>query len=120
GSSTLGANGGQAGVYGALGVPTAGNTPGARDGAASWTGIDGHFWLFGGQGYDATGTLGYLNDLWEFDPSNSQWTWISGSDTAGSHGGQPGVYGALGQPAAGNTPGSRNDAATWTDSDGNL
>jgi N-acetylneuraminic acid mutarotase len=120
GSSTLGATGGQPGLYGTLGVPAVGNTPGGRDGAASWTGSNGQFWLFGGRGYDANGTLGYLNDLWEFNPSNNEWTWISGSDTAGGHGGQPGVYGALGQPAAGNTPGSRNGAATWTDSSGNL
>jgi N-acetylneuraminic acid mutarotase len=120
GSSTLGANGGQSGVYGALGVPAAGNAPGGRAGAASWISADGQFWLFGGQGYDANGTMGYLNDLWEFNPSNSAWTWVSGSDTAGGHGGQPGVYGTLGQAAAGNTPGSRNGAATWTDTDGNL
>jgi N-acetylneuraminic acid mutarotase len=120
GSSTLGVTGGQPGLYGTLGVPAAGNTPGGRNGAASWTGSNGQFWLFGGRGYDANGTLGYLNDLWEFNPASSQWTWMSGSDTAGGHGGQPGVYGTLGQPAAGNTPGSRNGAATWTDGSGNL
>lgn len=120
GRSTLGVNGGQSGLYGTLGVVAAGNTPGGRDGAASWTGSDGHFWLFGGQGYDANGTLGYLNDLWEFDPSDNEWVWVSGSNAVGGHGGQPGVYGTLGQPAAGNTPGSRNGAATWTDTDGNL
>jgi len=120
GSSTLGASGGQPGLYGTLGVPPAGNTPGGRDGAASWTGNTGQLWLLGGRGYDVNGTLGYLNDLWEFNPSNNEWTWVSGSNTVGGHGGQPGVYGTLGQPAAGNTPGSRNGAATWIDSSGNL
>jgi hypothetical protein len=28
----------------------------------------GNFWLFGGLGMDSTGTLGYLNDLWKFEP----------------------------------------------------
>jgi N-acetylneuraminic acid mutarotase len=120
GSSALGNNGGQAGVYGALGTPAAGNTPGGRNGAASWTDNSGHLWLFGGWGYDANGNSGYLNDLWEFNPATSEWVWMSGSSTVGSHGGQPGVYGALGAPAAGNTPGGRNGSASWTDSSGNL
>jgi N-acetylneuraminic acid mutarotase len=120
GSSTVGSNGGQSGVYGVLGTPAAGNAPGGRYGAANWTGSDGHFWLFGGYGYDAAGNFGYLNDLWEFNPSTGEWAWMSGSDTVGGHGGQPGVYGTLGTPAAGNTPGSRNFAACWTDGAGNL
>jgi N-acetylneuraminic acid mutarotase len=120
GSSALGNNGGQAGVYGALGTPAAGNAPGGRYAAANWTDSSGNLWLFGGWGYDANGTSGYLNDLWEFNPATSEWVWMSGSNTVGSHGGQPGVYGALGVPAAGNTPGGRNAAASWTDNSGNL
>jgi N-acetylneuraminic acid mutarotase len=60
---------GQSGVYGALGTPAAGNMPGARDGSVSWTDASGNLWLFGGNGYDSTGTLGSLNDLWEYLPS---------------------------------------------------
>jgi N-acetylneuraminic acid mutarotase/LysM repeat protein len=111
---------GQSGMYGTLRTPDAGNIPGGRYGAANWTDNSGNFWLFGGQGYDANGAVGYLNDLWEFNPSTSEWAWMSGSDTVGGHGGQPGVYGTLGTPAPQNTPGSRNFAATWTDSNGNL
>jgi N-acetylneuraminic acid mutarotase len=102
----------QAGVYGTLGTPAAGNLPGGRAGASSWTDSSGNFWLFGGNG----GTSGYLNDLWEFNPSTNEWTWMSGSST----GNQPGVYGTLGTPAAGNVPGSRFYASSWTDSSGNL
>jgi len=120
GSSTLGSNGGQPGVYGVLRTPAADNAPGSRYGAANWTDGSGHFWLFGGYGYDVDGNFGYLNDLWEFDPAAGEWTWISGSNTVGGHGGQPGAYGTLGTPAAGNTPGSRNFAAGWSDSGGNL
>jgi N-acetylneuraminic acid mutarotase len=120
GSNTLGTNGGQSGIYGTLGTPAVGNTPGARNGAANWTDSSGNFWLFGGYGYDANDALGYLNDLWEFNPSLDQWVWMSGSNKVGSHGGQPGVYGTLATPNAANTPGSRNSAATWTDKDGNL
>jgi N-acetylneuraminic acid mutarotase len=59
---------GQTGVYGTLGTPAAGNMPGARDGSVSWTDASGNLWLFGGNGYDSTGTLGGLNDVWEFSP----------------------------------------------------
>lgn len=120
GSSTVGSNGGRSGVYGVLRTPAAGNVPGSRYGAANWTDSSGHFWLFGGYGYDVNGSFGYLNDVWEFDPATSEWTWMSGSNTVGGHGGQPGVYGTKGTPAAGNTPGSRNFAASWADNSGNL
>jgi len=47
------------------------------------------------------------------------WTWKGGSSTVGSNGAQPGVYGTLGTPAAGNIPGGREEASSWTDSSGN-
>jgi N-acetylneuraminic acid mutarotase len=124
---------GQAGVYGTLGTPAAANIPSARQGAMSWTDSSGHLWLFGGEGPEASGTWGNggvghsnngnwgeLNDLWEFDPSSNEWTWMGGSSTAGSNGGQPGAYGTLGTAAAGNIPGSREDATTWADNSGNI
>jgi Chitobiase/beta-hexosaminidase C-terminal domain len=48
-----------------LGTPAASNFPGSRYNAASWMDSEGNFWLFGGQGYDGSGTLGVLNDLWK-------------------------------------------------------
>jgi N-acetylneuraminic acid mutarotase len=107
-------------VYGTLGIPAAGNNPGSRTGASTWTDADGNRWLFGGFGFDATGARGYLNDLWEFKHSLKQWVWMGGSSTIGSNGGQLGVYGALGTPAAGNMPGSRTGASSWTDRSGHL
>jgi len=117
GSSTVPAfGGGQPGVYGTLGTPAAGNVPGGRIEAVSWTDGEGHLWLFGGEGYDSTGMYSYLNDLWEFDPATSEWTWMGGSNI----GQQTGVYGTLGTPAAGNIPGARYGAVSWTDSNGRL
>jgi N-acetylneuraminic acid mutarotase len=116
GSST----GNQPGVYGTLGVPAAGNIPGGRGNNSNWIDSSGNFWLFGGDGYGADGAFGFLNDLWEFNPSKSQWTWMGGSSTVGSNGSQPGVYGILGAPAAGNIPGGRGSNSTWTDSSGNF
>ncbi|MGA3264045.1 MAG: chitobiase/beta-hexosaminidase C-terminal domain-containing protein [Terracidiphilus sp.] len=114
GSSTVN----QSGVYGTLGTPAAGNIPGGRDSASSWVDSSGNLWLFGGEGYDATGSYGVLNDLWEF--SSSKWTWLGGSSTVGIDGGQSGVYGTLRTPAAGNVPGSRFTASIWVDRSGNL
>ena len=113
---------GNPGVYGTLGTPAAANTPGSRFAMRSltWTDSTGHLWLLGGEGFDASGDHSELNDLWEFNPSTKQWAWMGGSSTVGSNGGQPGVYGALGTPAAGNIPGGRASAASWTDHSGNL
>jgi len=60
--------GDQAGVYGTQGTAASGNIPGARYSAASWTDPSGNFWLFGGNGNDSSGALGYLNDLWKYAP----------------------------------------------------
>jgi N-acetylneuraminic acid mutarotase len=112
GSSTVN----QHGVYGTLGTPAAGNVPGGREGAVSWTDSSGHFWLFGGLGYDANKVTGNLNDLWEYDPATKKWTWMGGSSTAD----QPGVYGNKGVPNAKNSLGSHVLAAQWTDSSGHF
>ena len=74
----------QAGLYGIAANPTVWpyviDFPGSRYGAGYWTltftnqlpaGDNGvEFWIFGGQGYDSTGSNpnGYLNDLWRYLP----------------------------------------------------
>ena len=121
--------GGVAGVYGTLGVAAAGNTPGSRALPVSWTDSSSNLWLFGGSGYDSTGTCGVLasegtcgalNDLWKFDTSSKEWIWMSGASSVGSQGGASGIYGTLGVAAAGNVPGGRSGAVSWIDSNGNL
>jgi hypothetical protein len=107
----------QSGVYGTLGTPAAGNIPGSRLYASTWTDSSGHLWLFGGEGNDTNGNTGYLNDLWEFYPSTNQWAWMGGSDTVNQSVFCNGLYGT---PVAGNMPGSRVSAASWTDSSGHL
>ena len=109
----------QTGAYGTMGVGHPENTPGARAGAVSWTDPSGGLWLFGGRGLDGYGGSGYLNDLWRYQPVTpqiGQWTWMTGADIKD----QPGVYGTLSVPAAGNTPGAREFAVSWTDPAGNL
>ena len=104
------------GVYGTQGVPAATNVPGARNSAVSWTDSSGNLWLFSGAGFDSSGALGFLNDLWEFNPSNETWTWVNGSNTKGASG----SYGTLGVPSATNVPGSRETSTAWIDGNSNL
>lgn len=125
GSSTAGTNSsalygvyGQQGVYGALGTPSASNVPGGRANGVSWTDASGDLWLFGGFAFDSAGTFGYMNDLWKFNPSNKQWTWVSGSNTV--QGAQSAIYGTQGMAGPGNVPLGLAEATGWTDSAGNL
>ncbi len=108
--------GGASGVYGTEGSAAPGNMPGARDGAVTWVDHNGDFWLFGGNGYDAAGTSGNLNDLWMYSPSTKEWTWEGGSNTVNASG----VYGSEGAAAATNMPGARASAVSWVDHNGNL
>src|SRR6185369_1848412 len=103
GSRTVGPGGGQAGVYGSLGTPAASNAPSGRSQAVGWIDRSGDLWLFGGKGLDAAGTPGYLNDLWEFNPSTRQWTWMGGGRTVSCNEcGNAGVYGTRGEADATN------------------
>jgi len=108
-----------AGVYGTQGTPATGNLPGGREEATTWTDSNGNFWLFGGYGVDSAGTIGSLKDLWEFDTTTKEWTWMGGSNTAQNTLGG-GVYGTLGIPSATNLPNARVNAASWSGSNGNL
>ena len=120
GSSTVNNSVGQPGIYGALGTPATGNAPGGRANSAGWTDAKGNLWLFGGQGVDSRATTGDLNDLWVFDTSTSEWTWVGGGSKSGAYGALPGVYGTWMTPAVGNNPGGRYSATNWTDSNGNF
>ena len=71
----------QAGTYGTKGTAIPLNVPGARGTAVSWIYSSGRLWLFGGIGSDSAGNSGGLNDLWKFDPTDLEWTWVSGSGT---------------------------------------
>jgi N-acetylneuraminic acid mutarotase len=103
-------------VYGNLGVAAVGNVPGARERAVSWTDRNGNLWLFAGDGFDTNGSSGSFNDLWEFNPINKEWTWVSGGNTLNAKG----VYGNAGVAVSGNVPGSRVNAVSWADGNGNL
>jgi hypothetical protein len=101
----------QTGVY--TGVPGT-LSPGARVNPTSWSDGSGNFWLFGGFGYDGSGNIGYLSDLWEYTGGN--WVFVTGSNLAN----QNGNYGAAGTAAPSNIPGGRHEAVGWADALGNL
>jgi N-acetylneuraminic acid mutarotase len=106
----------QAGVYGTKGIPAPSNIPGARYSAVSWLDPNGNLWLFGGEGFVTAGNFGKLNDLWKYDPTSNEWTWISGSNSLS----QAGIYGTKGVSDPSNVPGAREFAASWVDADGDL
>jgi N-acetylneuraminic acid mutarotase len=111
----------QPGIYGTLGSPSIDNIPGGRQNATAWIDSSNNLWLFGGNGYDSQGNEEGLNDLWEFTPSNSEWTWMGGDSTLldGSES-RPGVYGKLGVASSSNIPGGRYGSSNWTDTSGNF
>jgi N-acetylneuraminic acid mutarotase len=104
----------QPGTYGTQGTPAETNTPGASENAVGWTDASGNLWLFGGDGYAAPGSEGYLNDLWEYKPSTGEWTWVDGSNLTN----QPGVL--VTTSPTGNIPGATYWATGWADATGNL
>ena len=112
GSNTTGA----VGVYGTQGAASAGNGPGSRASAVSWTDSSNNFWLFGGVDSGAAGLNNDFNDLREFNPTSKQWTWVSGSQSVNALG----IYGTLGTTAAGNVPGARSYSVSWRDASNNL
>lgn len=112
GASTINAYG----SYGTMGVAAAGNVPGARLGAVSWKDSAGNLWLFGGFGNAANGVAGALNDLWKYNISSNQWTWVSGSNTISA----TGVYGTKGIPSNSSVPGARLGSVGWVDKNGSI
>lgn len=108
---------GNAGNYGSLGVPAAGNLPPARTGAVSWVDSAGVFWLFGGLQLNPNGSyLAVLNDLWTYNATSGLWTWVGGSDTPNV----ASIFNIQGVAAPNNMPGARQGASVWLDTHGNV
>ena len=100
---------GSPGVYGTQGIPSINNHPPAEYENIEWKDKQGNFWVY-------SGWTGY-HDLWKFNPTTLEWTWVKGNGIAG----QSPVYGIQGVPALTNSPGSRiSGIPTWVDTTGNL
>jgi len=97
------------GIYGTVGVENTANYPGSRGNATSWT-YNNKLYLMGGNGYASSGTVGYLNDIWEYNPVTNNWTWSNGPNTIN------GATIVSGSPAL-IKPGSRSSATSFLDND---
>ncbi len=108
------------GNWGTMGTAASTNIPSPRSQAAAWIDASGNFWLFGGNGVDANSNTGLLNDLWEFNVSTQQWTWIAGSSAMTCDFNTVYQRTLCDQPATTFSPGGRDAEVTWTDSQGNF
>ena len=106
----------ESGIYGTIGIADANNTPGARFGSVSWIDSQNNLWMFGGYGFAESITAGSLNDLWKYNITNNQWTWVGGSNSIN----ESGSYGTKGVTNSLNSPGARLGQIGWTDESGNL
>lgn len=99
------------GIYGIQGIPSINNNPSSRShGVTSWTDDNGNLWMFGG------GTSAH-NDLWKYNISTNEWTWMKGTNTIL----QPGIFGMQGVPDTSNYPGARMECVSgWKDNAGDL
>jgi alpha-tubulin suppressor-like RCC1 family protein len=105
------------GAWGTQGISTATNTPSGRQDFAAFQVSGSTFFLFGGYGYDALNTSNVpLDDLWQFDTSNKQWTWLAGSSVSSGTVLTYGIYGTQAVEAASNWPGGRYGTSTAKDS----
>jgi len=108
---------GNRGVYGTKGVGSPVNRPGARQRPLTWSDNSGNLWLFGGRSYKFF-EIPYhsLNDLWTYNVSAAQWTWVSGDSSINGSG----VYGIKEVVSSSNKPGKRNESIGWVDATGKF
>ncbi len=59
-------------VYGEVGVPASGNTPGELEGASLTVDSQNNLWLFGGY------RSGTVNSVWHFNTTSLMWTFVGG------------------------------------------
>lgn len=104
------------GNRGTMGVPNSANDPSGRHGGANWVDNSGNLWTFGGEGYDSNANFGHIGDIWRYNPTTNEWTWMNGQDAVDFNG----VYGTIGVPSSTIYPGSREFMSHWKDNSGNF
>jgi len=102
------------GNFGVMGVPSVNNYPSARaETNATWVdSTENSLWLYAGQ----IPSNAASNDLWKYNVSTNEWTWMKGDTTANK---LP-VYGIKKIPDPANTPGSRDCYSRWTGGNGDF
>jgi hypothetical protein len=81
--------------------------------------------MFGGQGSNSINHIAWMNDLWEFNSTSGQWTWVNGNNSGDTskldnNAYAPASYGTLGAFAPGNVPGGRFEAQSAIDGAGHF
>jgi gliding motility-associated-like protein len=105
---------GAPGNYGTKGVSSPTNEPPGRYQCAYWLDLQGNFWIFGGTDF----TSSIVNDLWKFNPTTNEWTWMNGPQGSTN---PNGVFGTKGVPSPLNFPAAAGYGANcWTDLAGDL
>lgn len=112
GPNTSQSNQGQ-GQLGTKGVPDVNNLPYplVNAGARGWVDNSGNFYFMFGQRPSLTVYVLH-NQLWRFNPSTLEWTWLTGTNSDNS----PAVYGTKGVPSSSNTPAGQALNSTITQS----
>lgn len=105
------------GNYGPKGVPSTEYYPSSRYFTqSSYNKEQNILWVFGGVEDYEDGDEIMFNDLWKYNLSSNEWTWVSGSSIPD----QKSVYYEKGKPHADNVPGARYGGCFWEDSNGAL
>ncbi len=100
------------GFYGTQGIPGPAVHPSARcETTANWVDANNCLWIFGGETFG-----GCYNDMWRYNISTNQWTWMHGPNTYGG----AGTWGTKGVPNINNIPSGRMVYARWKDHLGNF
>jgi hypothetical protein len=94
--------------FGVQGIPSPNNLPpGISWGAATWVDQLNNLWLYGGNTFQ-----GEVADLWKYNTTTNEWTWMKGPGTYNS----PAVYGNRTIPDTANNPGQRYETRVcWID-----
>jgi gliding motility-associated-like protein len=105
-------------VYGTVGIPSATNSPGARAECKSgWVDDNNNLWMYGGQdGATAQVTVNVRSDMWRYNISTNEWTWIKGPNTMNSGAN----WGVKGVETSTNNPASRLSFTKWKGKDNNF
>ncbi len=94
------------GTTGTQGVSSSTNFIGVRYGGSSWF-FNNKLYAMGG--YGKISSFNSRDDVWEYDLTTNNWTWLKGSST----GGTMGNYGTLGVSSSTNNPGARLGNFGW-------
>ncbi len=99
---------------------TPGGSPGGRHAAAFWSDAQGNVWVYGGHG-----SSHFFSDMWKFDITTLQWTWMSGSNRPSlmppqNNNDGNGYWGDRGVPSTSRYPGKRYGMASFKDKQGRF